>query len=104
MADAGRDFRQLIDDGGQSLTLIVVGRLAFASGGEGGGVAGVLAVDSVAVGVGRVALDADVMDLRRAHLKTPLVISRSTPGKRGRSLHSDPARHDEDSNRHVLGD
>lgn len=82
----------------------MVGRLAFASGGEGGGVASVLAVDGIAVGVGRIALDADVMDLRRAHLKTQLVISRSTPGKRGRSLHSDPARHDEDGNRHVLGD
>jgi len=48
----------------------VVGRLAFPGGGEGGRVSRVLAVDRVAVRVRgpRVALDAHVMNLCRAHL------------------------------------
>ena len=48
---------------GATLTLIVVGRLAFPGGGEGGGVSRVLAVDRVAVRVAAagVALNAHVM-------------------------------------------
>jgi len=58
-----------------SLTLIVVGRFSFAGGGEGGCVASVLAVDRIAIGVARVALNAHVVCL---HLPP----SRGTTGPR----------------------
>jgi len=65
----------------------VVGRLAFPGGGEGGRVSRVLAVDRVAVRVrgARVALDAHVMNLRRAHLaelRSPVDGGGSSAGRR----------------------
>ena len=50
------------------LTLIVIGCLSLPGGGEGGGMAGVLAVYGVAVGITRVGLDAHVRYLGGHHL------------------------------------
>ena len=67
----------------ESLTLVVVGRLPFPGGGEGGRVTRVFAVHRVAVGVARVALYADVVDLGRTHPSAlPLYLARSESHRR----------------------
>jgi len=53
---------------GTALTLIVVGGFSFPGGGEGGGVARVLAVDGITLCVSGIVLDTHVMYFRGSHL------------------------------------